>query len=30
VPKAQRRERLETKKHRSTIKQLRRGKPGWD
>jgi ribosome-associated protein len=30
VPKAQRRERLETKKHRSKIKSLRRGKPGWD
>jgi len=30
VPKAQRRERLEAKKHRSTIKKLRRGKPGWD
>jgi ribosome-associated protein len=30
VPKAQRRERLESKKHRSGIKNLRRGKPGWD
>lgn len=30
VPKAQRRERLETKKHRSGIKNLRRSKPGWD
>ena len=30
VPKAQRRERLETKKHRSGIKKLRRRKPGWD
>ena len=30
VPKAQRRERLETKKHRSGIKTLRRSKPGWD
>jgi len=30
VPKAQRRERLEAKKHRSSIKSLRRGKPGWD
>lgn len=30
VPKAQRRERLEAKKHRSGIKSLRRGKPGWD
>ena len=30
VPKAQRRERLEAKKHRSTIKKLRRTKPGWD
>ena len=30
VPKAQRRERLEAKKHRSGIKSLRRAKPGWD
>lgn len=30
VPKAQRRERLESKKHRSGIKSLRRGKPGMD
>ena len=30
VPKAQRRERLEAKKHRSGIKSMRRGKPGWD
>lgn len=30
VPKAQRRERLEAKKHRSRIKSLRRSKPGWD
>ena len=30
VPKAQRRERLDAKKHRSSIKKLRRGKPGWD
>src|SRR5215510_4724175 len=30
VPKAQRRERLEAKKHRSGIKSLRRSKPGWD
>ncbi|HEX9071666.1 MAG TPA: alternative ribosome rescue aminoacyl-tRNA hydrolase ArfB [Pseudolabrys sp.] len=30
VPKAQRRERLEAKKHRSGIKSLRRGKPGLD
>src|SRR6266700_836857 len=30
VPKAQGRERLEGKKHRSTIKSLRRGKSGWD
>ena len=30
VPKAQRRERLEAKKHRSGIKNLRRGKPGLD
>ena len=30
VPKAQRRERLEGKKHRSTIKSLRRGKSVWD
>jgi ribosome-associated protein len=30
VPKAQRRERLEAKKHRSGIKGLRRSKPGWD
>ena len=30
VPKAQRRERLESKKHRAGIKSLRRGKPGWD
>src|SRR5215510_4847248 len=30
VPKAQRRERLEAKKHRSSIKSLRRSKPGWD
>jgi len=29
VPKAQRRERLEGKKHRSTIKRFRSGK-GWD
>jgi ribosome-associated protein len=30
VPKAERRQRLEAKKHRSTIKRLRRSKPGWD
>ena len=30
VPKAQRKERLEAKKHRSGIKSLRRGKPAWD
>ena len=30
VPKAERRQRLEAKKHRSTIKNLRRSKPGWD
>src|SRR6476620_2933207 len=30
VPKAQRRERLEGKKRRSSIKSLRRSKPGWD
>jgi ribosome-associated protein len=30
VPKAQRRERLEAKKRRSGIKNLRRGKPGLD
>jgi len=30
VPKAQRRERLEAKKHRSGIKSMRRSKPGWD
>jgi ribosome-associated protein len=30
VPKAQRRERLESKKHRSGIKSLRRSKLGWD
>ena len=30
VPKAQRRERLESKKHRAGIKSMRRGKPGWD
>jgi ribosome-associated protein len=30
VPKAQRRERLEAKKHRSGIKSLRRSKSGWD
>src|SRR5205823_12517760 len=30
VPKMQRRERLEAKKHRSSIKKLRRGKPNWD
>jgi len=30
VPKAERRQRLEAKKHRSTIKGLRRSKPGWD
>jgi ribosome-associated protein len=30
VPKAQRRERLESKKHRAGIKSLRRSKPGWD
>jgi ribosome-associated protein len=30
VPKAQRKERLETKKHRSGIKSLRRTRPAWD
>jgi ribosome-associated protein len=30
VPKSERRQRLEAKKHRSTIKSLRRTKPGWD
>jgi len=30
VPKSQRRERLEAKKHRSGVKSLRRSKPGWD
>ena len=30
VPKAQRKERLEAKKHRSGIKSLRRTRPGWD
>jgi len=30
VPKAQRRERLESKKHRAGIKSLRRSKPGLD
>ena len=30
VPKAQRRERLESKKHRAGIKSMRRGKQGWD
>jgi ribosome-associated protein len=30
VPKAQRRESLESKKHRAGIKSLRRSKPGWD
>ena len=30
VPKAQRRERLESKEHRAGIKSLRRSKPGWD
>ena len=30
VPKAQRKERLEAKKHRSGIKSLRRGKPALD
>jgi ribosome-associated protein len=30
VPKSERRQRLEAKKHRSTIKSLRRSKPGWD
>jgi len=30
VPKAQRRERLESKKHRAGINSMRRGKPGWD
>lgn len=30
VPKAQRRERLEAKKHRAGIKSLRRSEPGWD
>jgi ribosome-associated protein len=30
VPKSQRRERLESKKHRAGIKSLRRSKPGWD
>jgi len=30
VPKAQRRERLESKKHRAGIKSLRRSKPGWN
>ena len=30
VPKAQRRERLESKKHRAGIKSLRRSKSGWD
>jgi ribosome-associated protein len=30
VPKAQRRERLDAKKHRAGVKNLRRSKPGWD
>ena len=30
VPKAQRKERLESKKHRSGIKSLRRARPAWD
>ena len=30
VPKAQRKERLEAKKHRSGIKSLRRARPAWD
>src|SRR5262249_24535927 len=30
VPKAQRKERLEAKKHRSGIKSLRRASPAWD
>src|SRR5262245_46049658 len=30
VPKAERRQRLEAKKHRSTIKSLRRSQPGRD
>jgi ribosome-associated protein len=30
VPKSERRQRLEAKKHRSTIKSLRRSKSGWD
>ena len=30
VPKGQRRERLEAKKHRAGIKSLRRSKPRWD
>jgi len=30
VPKSQRRERLEAKKHRSGVKSLRRSKPSWD
>jgi hypothetical protein len=30
VPKAQRKVRLEAKKHRSGIKNLRRARPAWD
>jgi len=30
VPTAQRKERLETKKHRSGIKSMRRARPAWD
>ncbi|HZP71015.1 MAG TPA: alternative ribosome rescue aminoacyl-tRNA hydrolase ArfB [Pseudolabrys sp.] len=30
VPKAQRRQRLEAKKHRSGIKSMRRARPAWD
>jgi ribosome-associated protein len=30
VPKAQRRERLDAKKHRAGVKNLRQSKPGWD
>jgi ribosome-associated protein len=30
VPKSERRQRLEAKKHRSTVKNLRRTKPAWD
>jgi ribosome-associated protein len=30
VPKAQRCERLDAKKHRAGVKNLRRSKPGWD